>query len=604
MINITKKHYSEKYNPHFRPISHQQITTVEISPTGSGKTNFYKNESNTIMLMPTNTMVRQNGGLVSKEIVQKGERCEWNEVDTSKCDYMTYDKFLGHSYHEDMSDLNIIIDEAHIVLASMSDVHYDLLDRLFERKFKYKELKLISATLRPEILDIYDYREKEPMQVIQYINKNLNPHIQFSTTIPNLKDKYGLFKKTLFFINSKDKILQIKEFYEARYQGIKIVIITADSPIPNLFQWVGTHLILATSALKQGFSLNYEIDQVVIYNVYNPVGAMDIIQYMARPRYNQPEVYVIPATTHFMTKASDMFSIPDVSLLLKKVATTGNLTTQQYRTNNAIGLDEFLARAKTSKSGWNILGVTNYYEYLLTFSELYYERGVHIIHSIMDVIPGATVKVASILEGHTLILTILKLDEATITTLENSKNITELLSNIDTIISNTTNPRILEKMNKYKTAAKNVVIDFKMIAKGKSTPESYRFTDACQVSQVLDKKVRTQCKQHIKNLDKHVYDYRDSNLRYAPNLGQVILKSKLGRKLDYLRKYFGGAHDNIKLLEKMYSFKRFDEKGKEITNRSSKVVHEVEITSMFCVESSCYYKSNIFLTVGMQEAVI
>jgi predicted ATP-dependent Lon-type protease len=55
-VNIIE--YSSQYNPHFRPISNDQIITVEISPTGSGKSYFYKDSPNTIMLMPTNTMVR------------------------------------------------------------------------------------------------------------------------------------------------------------------------------------------------------------------------------------------------------------------------------------------------------------------------------------------------------------------------------------------------------------------------------------------------------------------------------------------------------------------------------------------------------------------
>jgi len=350
--------------------------------------------------------------------------------------------------------------------------------------------------------------------------------------------------------------------------------------------------------MKQGFSLLCRIDQVVIHNVYNPIGAMDIIQYMARPRYNLPEIYVIPARTHFMTKKEDMFNMLDIALLLKEVATDGHLTTQQYQANSAIGMDEFLARAKTSKSGWNILGVTNYYEYLITYSELYYENALHMEDSIKKVIPSVTVVVASLLNGHNFKLSILKLDDSTIKLLEASKNLIELLNNIDTIIANTTEPRVLEKMDKYKKAAKNVIVDFKMTSKGKTLAEGYRFSDHCQVSQVLDSKVRTQCKQHVKNLDKTVYDYRDTNLRYAPNLGQMILVSKLKRKLNFLRKHFAGGGSDLDLLGKMYCFKRYDDKGVEITTRSRSRVHEVEITSMFCVEPSWYYKSNIFLTVG------
>lgn len=589
-----KPNTSIGYNPHFRPISNQQITTVEISPTGSGKTHAYKATPNTIMLMPTNLMVREHSGMVSEAIAKPGERCKWHEVDTTKCDYMTYDKFLGHSYHEDMSDLNIIIDEAHIILASLSDIHYELLDRLFNRKFDYKELKLISATLRKEILEIYDYRANEPMQVNQYIDTNFTPTIQFTRTIPDLKGK-----RTLFFINSMDKILETKELYENFYPGINIAIISADNPVPNLFQLASIDLLLSTCVMKQGFSLLCHIDQVVIHNVYNSIGSMDIIQYMARPRYNQPDVYVIPATTHFKVKKENMFNMPDVALLLKEVATTGMLTTPQYQTNNAIGMDEFLARAKTSQSGWNILGVTNYYEYVITFSELYYENGAHMAHSIQEIIPGVNIIIGDVKGGHRLKLSFLKLDDTVVNLLNSSKNLTVLLTNIDTVIANTTEPRVLEKMEKYKKAAKNVVVDFKMIPKGKTLAEGYRFDDACQVKQVLDNKVRAQCKQHVKNLEKHVYDYRSSHdQRSVPQLGQKIGVGKLGRKLGFLRKYFAGGGDDLNLLGKLYCFKRYDEEGTEITGRSRQNVHEVEITSMFCVETSWYYKSHLFLKVG------
>ena len=59
---INKIKYSGKYNPYLRPISHKQITTVEISPSSRGKTFFYKDSRNTVMLMLTNALVRQHKG--------------------------------------------------------------------------------------------------------------------------------------------------------------------------------------------------------------------------------------------------------------------------------------------------------------------------------------------------------------------------------------------------------------------------------------------------------------------------------------------------------------------------------------------------------------
>lgn len=49
--------YDTQFNIKFRRITNTQITTIEISPTGSGKNHFYKDSPNTIMIMPTNAMV-------------------------------------------------------------------------------------------------------------------------------------------------------------------------------------------------------------------------------------------------------------------------------------------------------------------------------------------------------------------------------------------------------------------------------------------------------------------------------------------------------------------------------------------------------------------
>ena len=590
---INKITYATKYNPHFRPISNQQITTVEISPTGSGKTHFYKNSPNTIMLMPTNALVRQHNGLIAKDKASPTERFQWDDRHTNKCDYMTYDKFLGHSHYENMSDINVIIDEAHLILASLSDTHYSLLEKLFTRSFKYKELKLISATLRHEILKIYDYRANEPMQINQYINTNFSPSIQFTKTLPIIDTSV----KTLFFINSNDKMIQVQKIYERKCPGIKVVLLSADKPIPSDTQLAKYDLILSTCVLKQGYSINSKIDQVIIHNVYNAVGSMDIIQYMARPRVGQPKIYVIPSSVHFITESSDLNNLPQVSAMLHHVVQTGKLTSTQYKTNSALVMDKFLAQAKTTRSGWNILGVTEFYERLLKYHELHLKGGISMIKSIQNIIPSAKITIKDIPSGYDLNFTILKLTDEHVKLLEESKDIAELTDNIKIIIKSTTEPRLLKKMDQYLKITNNLVKEFNYTPKGEPLPKLYHFQDACLVRQVLDDKVRGQCKQHVKNIEKNAYDYRDTNLRYAPNLGDVILVSKLGRKLKFLRSYFNGMRDDIELLSKLYCFKRYNEKGDEITARSRDTIYTVEITDMFCVETDWYFKTGMFLYV-------
>ncbi len=113
--------YDEQYNTKFRPISNKPILTVEISPTGSGKSTFYKNSPNTIMLMPSNSMVLQNDGMISlNKALELDEnntnkyRTQWNQLNLSKCDYMTYDKFYGHviGTKESIANMNIIIESS------------------------------------------------------------------------------------------------------------------------------------------------------------------------------------------------------------------------------------------------------------------------------------------------------------------------------------------------------------------------------------------------------------------------------------------------------------------------------------------------------------
>ncbi len=596
-INITKIEYSERYNPHFRPISNKQTTTVEISPTGSGKTHFYKDSPNTIMLMPTNALVRQHNGLIAMDKASPGERSKWNERYTDKCDYMTYDKFYGHMQREKMSNLNIIIDEAHVILASLEDLHYELLRKLFSRAFKYKELKLISATLRHEILGIYNYRVDEPMQINQYIKTDFTPTIQFIAKLPIIDTNV----KTLFFINSKDKMIQVKEYYEEICKGIKVTILSSEemSNPPKLDEF---DLILATCVLKQGYSIECHIDQVVIHNVYNAVGAMDIIQYMARPRSGQPKVYVIPASTHFKTEESKLFNVVEISEMLRRVSDKGEFTEEQYKMNEALVLNEFFAAAKTSQSSWNILAVTNFYEKRLKYHELHLKDGIHMTESIKSIIPNAIVKVEDLENGITLKFNMLKLEEDTKKMLEESQDISELKENIENIIKSTEEVRIINKMEKYQKGINNIIIDFSLTPKGESQEQKYSFNSACQVAQVLDDEVRRQCKQHTENIAKNVYSNRDSgDQRNRMKIEDEVNVSKLGRKLNFLKKlnlptkYFNTQQDNIKLLEKLYCFKRYNRDGDEITNRSRKGVDKIKITSMSCVEPSWYNESTVFI---------
>jgi len=586
-LNITKIEYSTKYNLNFRPISNEQITTVEISPTGSGKTYFYENSPNTIMLMPTTAMVRQKKGMIAQEKAKGDERCNWDQLVVDKCEYMTYDKFHGHSLREDMPDINIIIDEAHIILASRSERHYELLRNLFTRAYEYKELKLISATLRPEVLGVYNYRP-EVLQVTQYISTNFNPTIQFTKKLP----KIDTTVKTLFFINSIDKMVQVKEYYEEKYAGLQAILLSADGEIPDTKELDKFDLILSTCVLKQGYSIESHIDQVIIHNMYNAVGAMDIIQYMARPRGKQPKVYVIPASTHFTRKSLVSPTTSKITNMLSSVANKGNLTDEQYLANSALEYNKFLAASKTSKDGWNILGVTHVYEKMIEYHELYQTGGRQMIPSIKSIIPKATVLIKDLAIGEQLSFVSLEIDSEIGELLECSSNLKDLLDNLKTAYSLTIDERTIKRLNRYKKNIPKCNIDFKM------NNIKYSFTDACQVRQALEENVRSACIQHVKNTVSNVYTLRDKgDQRNRLEIGEEVKVSKLNRKLKFMLEHFNGDTSKIKLLGKMYCFSMYTDKGEQITTRSSKDIHSVKITSKWCVQEEWFELSNTFLKV-------
>ncbi len=79
---------------------------------------------------------------------------------------------------ENLSDFNIIIDEAHIILKSLSPIRFELLATLFNRTIEYKDLKLITATLRPEIIELFQRGGGYSISACQYIKNGFSPTIQ------------------------------------------------------------------------------------------------------------------------------------------------------------------------------------------------------------------------------------------------------------------------------------------------------------------------------------------------------------------------------------------------------------------------------------------
>lgn len=571
-INIIE--YDTKYNKHFREVSDSKITTVEISGTGSGKTYFYRNSPNTIMLLPTNAMVREHNGLLSSREAKAGERSNWSELRTDKCEYMTYDKFAGHMKHEDLSNFNIIIDEVHIILQSDNDTHYNVLQTLLDREIEYKELKLISATIRPEVLNLYN--SVYPLQVNQYVNTTFSPHVHFTKLIPPIEPT----KKTLFFINSKDKMLQLEKYFQDKYPDMKILLIESQTGVPDTSELEEYDLILSTCVLKQGYSIKCHIDQVIIHNVYNSVGAMDIIQYMARPRINQPEIYVICASTHFSKSTVE----PELAQLYHKVQIDAN-TDEEYQVNKSIELDKLLSATKSGRGKLNILMLTNKFENAMEYHELYNDSGA-METAIKQIIPSARVTIKDIEDGAKIPFKPINIKN-TIEELKSSKDLKSLIEEIHKLLKTTRDERVAHKLNKLLSIEP---IECFAIPDTKGNSERiFKVKDHIQVLQVLDKDILKRFEQHKKNIDTNTYQIRDKILaRVKLSVGDIIPIGKIGRKMEPIISTFKTKKKPIDVLESMYSTIRYDDKGKQISSRSTKSLASVEITSQYTIDEDWY----------------
>jgi len=589
MLEITTVTYDTQYNEKLRPITGEQITTVEISPTGSGKSHFYRNSANTIMLFPTNALVQQYNGLMANKYKKEGFKSDWKDMSTSKCDYMTYDKFLGHTKYEDISSFNIILDEAHLLLLSIEDHYVELVRKLLLREIEYRELKLVSATLRPEVLDLYHRgicKKKSRslgFDVMCYIHTSRELHINFVTHIPKITPEI----KTLFFVNSKSKMIQVKEYYKSIYPNIRIAMISAnDGQRPEEEIFTNTDLILSTSLLQYGYSICAHIDRVIVHNVHNAVGAIGILQYVARPRSNQPEIFVVSASTHF---GQYDLRYPSISDLEKRVDGYVN-SDDELAMNKVLMLNRFIAYAKLTQNKWKIAGVALYFEEMMKSYELYTvidEAGYGMAESMNQIMFGTTISYDnnSSEEIDDIGFKKIKLD----LDCEDYADVHHLRRALEKRIIESDDEKIIHKAN---NALNFKPIQVFTLENAKGIVTYFKYTDAIQVRQVLEPKVYKRCRQHMDN--DALYRIRDSGeQRNRIQIGDCIavnFRDALKRKLRFVMNRFTTNMKPIEIAEKLYSFERYSDK--ECTN----ILHEsqnaraegIRIISKYPVENEWF----------------
>lgn len=518
---------------------------------------------------------------------------------------MTYDKFYGHvKKHLTLSsEFNIIIDEAHVLFASDNEVYQELVMALLNRKIHYKELKLISATLRVESLALF----KHTFDINVYQNEHFAPHIHFVKKFPKVEPK----ERTLIFINSVDKMYQIVEYLEKKYKNIKIMTLSSGDKLPTKEEIKKHNVIISTSVIRQGYSIENTINKIIIYNVNNSEGAIGILQYMARPRNQSPEVYVVMASTHFnMSKKPEGRKELDIKETTLDIIEKQNIPNSNQTTNEAMALciESWATKVEQSNKHGNPV-LTNYlFEQEMKNIELYIDNGAFMKISINDFIPKATIDVdveldeieeikfnkLDVSEYTNGLLKLDSVDDKDMVDIVRAK-INEMLENVKESkdIEKEYKNRVIERLGKISKV--EPCRDF-MIGKN-----LYQYTDAIIVKQMVDKHTLDRCNWHAFNIEHSIY-------KIVKNHTQSTRRLKIGdeQKVSTIDNKFKAFIEPLQLakkskeldiLERIYSFDKYriDAKTKKqvkIKAKTSKKTEYVIITSLCSILSSWYFQAN------------
>lgn len=540
--------YSSTYAP-LRSLTNTSINTVDISPTGSGKTYAYMIHTHTIFLVPTLALVNQLG----KEYDQANPLISgfhtWRDINTSMCNVMTYDKLCGH-LKEDLSEYNIIIDEAHLFISSINPQHLKLLKTLFYRKKKFKELKLLSATLLPETLSLFQF----PHSIYRYIDINKKPKITFINDIPKL-DKN---KRTLFFLNSKQKIAVIAD----QHKEFNIFIAKSNAVIPSDFS--NYNLILATQVLREGYSISNHIDTLIVHNVHNAKGAQDIAQFIARARGNTPDIYIVKALSHFKNSKY----IPNLASL-HNIVETSELPEDLNIFNKALNINRLMSLSKDDDNVTRLQGTIQYYNEL---QAMYENSNFSAMSNMLDYYSNAICfldKIKNIYVPRKLD-TDIKIRLKAIETKEELDLFLEYLQQI--------NNETKEIYNKY---SQRIVID-EITYKDKIRILKEKY----QILSITDDIFREKLKQHQKNVVQGIYTLRDS-IRNPYKINQVIRLSDAKRRFKVITKDFFKDINIENVISKLYQYQKLDDNKKPIKKwKRNQINKRIIITSLFLINNT------------------
>ncbi len=292
-----------------------------IASTGSGKTYSFRNRPNHILLVPQNKQVkaeRDGYTICLSEEQALNTPDSYTSIEDAIRDghttlVMTYDKFAGHLSRRDRTYLNpftIICDEIHEFLLSSSS--YDgTRDQLFNsfRANQYHRLIFMSATLAPRFFkDIIPDMDVTQVTTVQHrpethIVSGLDYHdfMCCGSLQQGLNSIINSETHTVVWLNHINKGKAI--IYHA-YEGLipdiprtakHIYGASEDNPADIIDSQPS--LLVMTSAVKQGFSINYPVDTYIVYidpfNNYNTYTLDEIEQITARCRNAKKLIIVV-----------------------------------------------------------------------------------------------------------------------------------------------------------------------------------------------------------------------------------------------------------------------------------------------------------------------
>ena len=281
---ITEVFVDSKHLP--TDIQYTHKIQANIAMTGSGKTYGFKNRPYTVLCVPqTKQVLAQKEGftrVVSNETIILDDPSIYTSfsdaIDAGHTTFIcTYDKLAG-TYANDkviFSEYTLVADEIHEFLTISATNRYGRTRDILFQAIRAKEFKttvLMSATITPSIL-----RDIVPaMPVTKYITQQVPAEVEIVFSLPYEPNK--LFKRspqylrdiirndsrTVVYINNKSVGRGL--IYEHPLGAKTLTGTSGNDPITVLA--TKPNLLVTTSAVKQGFSIDYPVDTYVVYLDY------------------------------------------------------------------------------------------------------------------------------------------------------------------------------------------------------------------------------------------------------------------------------------------------------------------------------------------------